>query len=299
MRCVVLSVFFILAAWTVRAQELNFTVRVNVQKLQTADPRIFESLEQAMAEFLNNTKWTEDVFETNERIQCNLLLTLQEELSPTSFKADIAIQASRPVFGSTYETAILNHIDREVTFTYEQYQPLIFSRNAFNNNLSSVLSFYAYIILGLDYDSFSLYGGEPYFLIAQDIINTVPQSVANSSPGWRSVDGNRNRFWMAENLLSPRVRPLREAMYTYHRLALDIMYNDVAKGRVIMAEALENVLKVNQTYPNSMAIQMFINTKSQEVMEIFKLGTPKEKEQVVRVMSRIDATNASRYRALN
>lgn len=290
---------FFLISWTgAFAQELNCTVKINVQKLQTADPRIFETLEQAMAEFMNNTKWTEDIFDPQERIKCNLLLTLQEELSPTSFRAELAIQSSRPVYGSNYETVLLNHIDNEIIFTYEQYQPLIYSRNSYTNNLSSVLSFYAFAILGLDYDSFSLYGGETYFQNAQEIINTVPPS---AGPGWAptSSDVNRNRFWVAENFLSPRVRPLREAMYAYHRLALDIMYRDVAKGRAIMGDAMENVLKVNQTYPNAVSVIIFVNAKSQEVMEIFKLGTPKEKEQAVRVMSRIDGANAGRYRVLN
>lgn len=290
---------FSMLVGTASAQEVNFTVKVNVQKLQTADPRIFSTLEQAITEFLNSTKWTDDVFQNEERINCNLLLTLQEELSPTSFKADIAVQSSRPVYGSSYETTMLNHIDKDVVFTYEQFQPLQFSRNSFNDNLSSVLSFYVYIILGLDYDSFSLYGGEPYFQIAQDIVNTIPQGVANSAGGWRSIDGNRNRFWIIENLLSPRVRPYREAMYAYHRLALDLMSKDPAKGRLIMTDALENVLKVNNNYPNSMIVQMFVNSKSQEVVDIFKMGTSQEKEKVVRAMSRIDATNASRYRTLN
>ncbi|MBV6427579.1 MAG: hypothetical protein KIPDCIKN_02101 [Haliscomenobacter sp.] len=296
--------FFLLLAFTTTiaqglSQEINCTVKINVQKLQNADPRLFESLELAITDFLNNTKWTEDVFETNERINCNLLLTLQEEFSSTSFKMDLAVQASRPVYGSNYETPILNHVDRELVFSYEQNQPLQFSRNSFNDNLSSVLSFYMYIILGLDYDSFSLYGGEPHFLTAQDILNTVPQGAGGTYPGWRSVDGNRNRFWIAENLLSPRVRLFREAMYAYHRQSLDIMHQDVAKGRAILSETLENVLKVHQTYPNSMIVQMFVNTKGQEVMEIFKLGTPQEKEQAIRVMTRIDPTNMAKYRTLN
>lgn len=291
---------FFLFSWSgVFSQELDCTVKINIQKLQTADPRIFETLEQAISEFMNNTKWSEDVFDPQERIKCNLLLTLQEELSPTSFRAELAVQSSRPVFGSSYETVLLNHIDNEIIFTYEQYQPLIFSRNSYNNNLSSVLSFYAFVILGLDYDSFSLYGGEQYFQSAQEVVNTVPQAAAG--PGWSPTgsDVNRNRFWVVENYLSPRVRPMREAMYAYHRLALDIMYQDVAKGRGIMADAMENILKVNQTYPNSVAVIIFINAKNQEVMEIFKMGTPKEKEQAVRVMSRIDGANASRYRILN
>ena len=204
------------------AQELNCSVKVNAQKRQLVDPKVYETLEQTIREFMNSTKWTDDFFQTEERINCNILLTIQEELSATSFSADLAIQASRPVFNSDYETAILNHIDKEVTFSYEEFQPLIFSRNTYNDNLSAVLSFYAYVILGLDYDSFSLFGGEPYLQAAQEIINNVPSSAAAANKGWRSVDGNRNRFWIAENLLSPRIREFRETWYQYHRHGLDM-----------------------------------------------------------------------------
>ncbi len=280
------------------AQEVNFTVRVNVQKLQTVDPKVFVTLEQTLNEFLNNTKWTNEVFENRERINCNLLLTIQEERSPTTFRADLAIQATRPVFNSDYETTLLNHIDRDVTFFYEQFQPLQFSRNVYNDNLSAVLSFYVYVILGLDFDSFALYGGEPYFRIAQEIVNNVPQGAAAANPGWRSIDGNRNRFWIVENLLSPRVRPFREAMYNYHRYALDIMADDVTAGRAVMVKAMEDIQDVFQAYPNAMILQMFVNAKAGEVIEIFKRGTNDEKEMVIRVMSRIDATNASTYRQI-
>jgi hypothetical protein len=280
------------------SQELNCSVRVNAQKLQTVDPAVFETLEQTITEFMNNTKWTDDIFNTQERIDCNILLTIQEELSPTSFKADLAIQASRPVYNSNYITATINHVDKDVTFEYEQYQPVLFSRNTFNDNLSAILSFYAYVILGFDYDSFSLYGGEPYFQIAQEIINTVPSSASATYKGWRSIDGNRNRFWIVENLLSPRVRPLRQTWYEFHRHGLDVMAQDPAAGRAVIAKSLEEVLKVNQSYPNSMIVQMFNNTKSQEIVEIFKGGTQSEKQQVIQVMSRIDATNAGEYRSI-
>ena len=146
-----LLLFMLTVGWLCEGigQELNCTVKINIQKLQTADPRVFETLEQAMSEFLNNQKWTNDFYETEERINCNILLTIQEERSPTSFRADLAIQASRPVFGSNYETSLINHIDKDVSFTYEQFQPLQFSINGFNDNLSAVLSFYVYIIIGL------------------------------------------------------------------------------------------------------------------------------------------------------
>lgn len=289
---------FSIVALGLNAQELNVNVRINVQKLQSADPRVFETLESTVQEFFNNQKWTDDVYELEERISANVLITIQEELSPTTFKADIAIQASRPVYGADYETPLINHIDKGVTFFYEQFQPLQFSRNTYNDNLSSVLAFYAYIILGLDYDSFSPYGGEPYFQAAQDILNAVPQSAAAANPGWRSLDGNRNRFWLIENILSPRVRPFRQAWYDYHRQGLDLCASDVATGRAIIAAGLEQVRNVDQAYPNSMIIQVFTDTKSQEILEIFKRGTPQEQNTVVQVMTRIDASNAAQYRAI-
>jgi hypothetical protein len=291
-----LFLFFALATVGVQAQELTFSVKINTLKLQTVDPKVFATLEQAIAEFLNNQKWTEDVFETKERINCNLVLTIQEELSPTSFKADLAIQASRPVYGSTYETRMLNHLDKEVTFSYEQFQPLIYSKNVFNDNLSSILAFYVYIILGMDYDSFSLFGGDEHYQTAQEILNTVPQNVASSAAGWRSVEGNRNRYWIMENILSPRVRPLRQGLYEYHRQGLDMMANDVNTGRAILLQALEEVDKVNQSYPNAMIVQMFSNAKSDEIVEIFKRGTRQEQDRVVQIMTKVDATNASKYR---
>lgn len=280
------------------AQELNCQVRINTQKLQTVDPAVFETLQQTVQEFMNNTKWTNDVYEQEERINCNILLTIQEELSPTSFRADLAIQATRPVYNSNYQTPLLNHIDREVTFSYEQYQPLRFTRNSFNDNLSQVLSFYVYIILGMDYDSFALYGGEPYFQLANEILTSIPQGAAERFSGWQSKDGNRNRFWIIENLLSPRIRPYREAMYNYHRYALDVMAEDVAQGRAVMAQSINVLQEVFQNYPNAMILQMFVNAKSDEVLEIFKRGTAEEKTTVIRVMSRIDASNAEQYRSI-
>lgn len=289
--------FSILALW-LGAQELNASVRINTQKLQSADPKVFETLESTVREFLNTQKWTDDVFEIEERINANVLITIQKELSPTTFEADIAIQASRPAYGSDYETPLINHIDKGVTFFYEQFQPLQFSRNTYNDNLSSVLAFHSYIILGLDYDSFSPFGGEPHFQAAQDILNNVPQSAAAANPGWRSLDGNRNRFWLIENILSPRARPFRQAWYDYHRQGLDVCAADVATGRAIIAAALDQVREVDQAYPNSMIIQVFTDTKSQEILEIFKRGTPQEQNSVVQVMTRIDASNASKYKEI-
>ncbi|MBX2927173.1 MAG: DUF4835 family protein [Saprospiraceae bacterium] len=287
-----------LFCFSAQAQELNFSVKINTQRLQTVDPRVFETLEKTIQDFLNNTKFTDHIYEPGERINCNLQLTIQQELSPTRFKADLAIQSSRPIFGSNYQTTMLNHQDRDVTFDYEQFQPLIFSRNAYNDNLSAVLSFYAYIILGLDYDSFSSLGGDPYFKIAQDILNNVPQGAAVANPGWRTLDGNRSRYWIIENMLSPRVRAMRQAMYDYHLHGLDVMYKEPAAGRAIILQALDEIGQVNQVYPNSMVVQMFNQTKGTEVTEIFKGGSFQEKDRVIGIMTRIDPSNAARYRTV-
>lgn len=296
MRRLVFLVCLLFPALMLEAQELNCNVRINIQKLQTVDPAVFETLEQSIRDFMNNTSWTNEDFTQAERIDCNILLTIQEELSPTSFSASLNIQSSRPIYNSDYQTALLNHIDQDLQFSYQQFQPLQFSANTFNDNLSSVLSFYAYVILGLDFDSFALYGGEPYFQTAQDILNATPQN--GQFKGWRSMDGNRNRFWMVENLLSPRVRPYREAMYNYHRYGLDMMAEKPNEGRAVIAQYLDNLQDVYQNYPNSMILQMFLNSKSDEIIEIFKRGTPDEKTKAIRIMSRIDATNANEYRTI-
>lgn len=296
MRNIILLSLLLANSLVSSAQEFNFNVRINTQKLQTVDPQVFETLSQSIRDFMNNTQWTDENFAVEERIDCNLILTIQEELSPTSFKADLAIQSSRPIYNSSEQTIMLNHLDQDLEFAYEQYQPLEFSVNVFNDNLSSVLSFYAYIILGMDFDSFALYGGEPYFQIAQDILNSTPQNGAFR--GWRSMDGNQNRFWMIENILSPRVRPYREAMYNYHRYGLDVMAENPDAGRAIIVQYLDNIQDVYQNYPNSMILQMFLNSKSKEIIEILKRGISTEKDKAIRIMSRIDATNASEYRQI-
>ncbi len=281
------------------AQELNFTVTVNTPKLQTADPRVFESLETAVQEFMNNTKWTEDVYEQEERIAGNMIININEELSPTRFTAEILIQTTRPIYGSSAETPMLNYQDKNVWFDYEQYQPLIYTQNNFNDNLSSILAFYAYIALGMDYDSFSPYGGEPYFLKVQEIVTTVPPAVAAVEPqGWRSMDGNRNRYWLIENFLSPRVRPYRQAMYDYHRQGLDLMHSDVVAARAVMTTALDEVGNVSRSYPNAMILQMFSDAKNNEITDIFSVASTSEKNKIIQVMTRVDGSRSAKYRAI-
>ena len=200
-------------------------------------------------------------------------MTISAELSQTRFGADFAIQSTRPVYGSNYKTPILTHVDKDFVFDYEQFAPINFSETTFNSNLSSLLTYYAYMILGMDADSFAPYGGESYYQQAQQVINTIPQNLDdNLKKGWRSIDSRRNRYWLLDNLLAPRARDFRQAWYDYHRQGLDLMYSNVVAGRAIISETIKTVGSVNRDLPNSMILQVFSNTKAGELVEIFKQG---------------------------
>ncbi len=298
---IVAILFFIIAGSVnkISAQELEFDITVNTPQLQTVDPRVFDDMENQLQNFLNTRKWTSDDFSQEERIKCNIQLTITEELGTSSFAADLAIQSARPVFNSSVETALLTHVDKGITFSYEQFQPLEFSENIFNDNLTSILGFYVYVILGLDYDSFSPLGGEEYFQLAQNIINTIPSNVADANKGWRPIDGNRNRYWIMENLLNPRVKDLRYALYDYHLRGMDLMPKNQDLGRANILKAMQSVEKVGRAYPNSMIIQMFFNAKNNEIVDIFREGTSLEKKEIIRICSKLDPVNAIKYRKIS
>ncbi|MBL7775439.1 MAG: DUF4835 family protein [Saprospiraceae bacterium] len=281
--------------------ELNCSVRISTPQLQNTDRRVFDQLEVAIQDFLNNTKWTKDPFEQEERIKCNFIFTIKTEQENNTFDADLAVQAVRPVYASGYETPLLSHLDKDVTFQYDQNQPIEFLPDATDNqNLPALLAFYVYTILGLDYDSFSLYGGDQHLLMAQQIVTNIQNSPTNRSSGWRPADGgkNRNRYWIIENLLNPRVRPYRAAMYTYHRKGLDLFSNDPNAAKAAILQALEEVDKVNTAYFNSMITQMFANAKKDELVEMWKSGTKQQKDRVLQIMTKIDPANSQRYREM-
>lgn len=290
------------AAHTLAAQnELNCTVRISTPQLQRTDRKVFDQLEVALRDFLNNTKWTNDPFELEERIKCNFILTIKSEQDNGVFDAELAVQAIRPVYGSGYETPLLSHQDKDITFQYDLNQPIEFLPDATDNqNLPAVLAFYVYVILGMDYDTFSLYGGEQHLQTAQRIVAGIQNSTTNKSSGWRPADGgkNRNRYWIVENLLNPRVRPYRAAMYTYHRKGLDLFATDINAGKAAILQALEEVDKVNTAYFNSMITQMFANAKKDELVEMWKIGAKQQRDRVQQIMIKIDPANSQRYREI-
>ena len=243
-----------------------------------ADPKVFSSLETAIKELINNTKWTDDIYEQNERITGSIQLTIKSEVSTTGFSGELAIQASRPVYGTDYTTPIFTHLDRDVQFSYEQFQPLQFVKNSFSDNLTASLAYYVYVILGMDYDSFAPQGGEQFWQLAQDIYNTVPSSAKGE---WQGKElGNKNRYWFVENFLSPRLKNFRQGIYEYHRLGLDAASTDVNRCKAAIMQCLERLDEAHQAYPNTLAIRSFSVTKGDEMINILKNGTDEQKGAV-------------------
>jgi Domain of unknown function (DUF4835) len=284
-----------LTVFNLKAQELNFTVKVvtNPGQGRIADPKVFTSLEAALKELVNNTKWTDDIFEQNERITGSIQLTIKSELSTTQFTGELAIQASRPVFGTDYTTPIFTHLDREVQFSYEQFQPLQFAKNTFGDNLTASIAYYVYVMLGMHYDSFAPQGGETYLQLAQDIYNTVPSSAKGE---WQGKElGNRNRYWFVENLLSPRLKNFRGGLYEYHRLGLDVASTDVNRSKAAIMQCVEKVDEAHQAYPNTLIVRSFAVTKADEMINIFKNASSDQKTRFIQLMSRLDPANAGKY----
>ena len=292
-KIILFAIFCLSFAENFFAQELQATVKINSPKIQNTDVKVFRTLESQLIEFLNNTKWTDDVFEPEERIKLNITMNIDKEVDASTFEAVINIQATRPIFGTDTETPILNHSDDRITFNYEQYQPIQFTRNSNLDRLTAIFSYYAYYVLGLDYDTFSPLGGEPYFQIAQEIVRAAPQV-----EGWVPGSVNRNRYWMMENTLSPRLRNFREAQYTYHRLGMDTFTRnrEDAQNKIILA--LDEINRANSSYPNAMIIQMFVVAKANEIIEMAKGFNKPLKLKTFDVMTKIDPANLTKYQQI-
>ncbi|MBL7889991.1 MAG: DUF4835 family protein [Bacteroidia bacterium] len=277
------------------AQELNCKVQVLSQQIQGTDKRVFTTLQTAIFEFMNNKKWTNDQFKLDERIDCSILINVTERPSTDQFVATIQVQSRRPVYKSSYNSVLLNYNDNDFQFTYLENQPLEFNENQFTTNLTSVLGFYAYLIIGMDYDTFSMNGGTTYLQKAQNIVN---QAQNTSETGWRAFESNKNRYWLINNMLDAPFINIRECMYNYHRKGLDEMVSNKEGGRANILEALESLRKVHQARPLSFAMQVFFNAKSDEIINIFSGAFSDEKSKVVTLLNDIDPTNSNKYQKI-
>lgn len=276
-------------------QELNCNVIVNAERVQTTERRIFEDMETAFRQFLNNRRWTDDEFGNKERISCNLVITIEEMPAIGEFSAVVQVQSARPAYNTNYESLIFNFADRNWQFEYTESQPLDFNRNSFSSNISSMLAYYAYIIIGLDYDSFEKLGGTPYYEVARQIVNNAQQS---NKPGWQQFDSNRNRYWLVENLLSTQMVPVREGFYNYHRQGLDTFIQDPTKSREVILEVLKGVEKANASRPNSILVITFLDAKADELVNIFSKGNLQVRRQAYDILKKLDPTNTDEFKAI-
>lgn len=274
------------------AQELNCAVSVIAPQINNIEQSRFDNLENVVEEFLNGRKWTNDNFEFEERIECSIQITINEAPSQTSFSGSIQIQSSRPVYDSDYKTPVFFVNDNEFTFTFLENTLVQFSIDQHRDNLSSVLAYYAYMMIGMDYDSFEMEGGTEYFLKAQTIVANA-QNTADS--GWKASQGQKNRYWLVENILSQTFRPLRQCVYNYHRLGFDKLYTDLEGSRKVIADALIELRNVHKVRPSSYNIQLFFFAKSDEIVNLFRLAPEAEKERILPILKQLDPGNIQKY----
>ncbi len=235
-------------------------------------------------EFMNNTKWTNAAYKTHERIDCSITINILEALSATNFKGSLQLQVSRPVYNSTYSTSILNFNDNDISFTYQEFQPLVYNETAFESNLVSLLTFYAYTILGYQADTFGYKGGENFFKLAESVMIVAQQG---GGIGWNRVDGNYTRFQLNENLLSPVYEPYRRAMYEYHILGLDRMVDDTRGAKEAISKSVAGLQNLYNDRPNTFLIRVFMDTKSDEIVDIFSDGPRIDTSRLKEVLSNI------------
>jgi len=286
-----------------RTQEIQARLTVITAKISTqVNKNIFQTLQTALINFLNNRKWTPDNYQPNEKIQCNFLLNIEQELGNNVYKGKLTVQAARPVYNTTYDSPIINFIDDDITFRYQEFQPIEFNENRVQGsdpiaaNLTAILAYYVNIILGLDYDSFSLRGGANYFQKAWNIVNNAPDG--RDISGWKSFDNLRNRYWLAENLNNNRFALIHDALYAYYRSGMDIFYEKEEDGRNGILSSLNFLNTINTENPNSMIMQFFFQGKSAELVRIFKKANSDMRGRAADLLTKLDITNTAAYKEL-
>ena len=291
-RLAVACLAWVVVSTTGRAQELNCTVTVIAPQISNVDVSRFDALEDGIREFMNGRRWTNDNFEFEERIECTLQLTVSEAIGSTVFKGSMQVQSSRPVFNSDYNTPVLLVNDGDIQFEWLDNSTILFNPGQHRDNLSSLLAYYAYIILGMDYDTFSLEGGTPHFLQAQAIVANAQNA---GERGWKASQGKQNRYWLVENHLSQTFRPVRICLYNYHRKGLDVLFQDVEGGRLTIAESLIDMRSTNRIRPGSYNIQVFFLSKSDEIINIFSPAPDAERGRLLPILKQLDPGNIQSY----
>jgi hypothetical protein len=289
-----IATFLFLSFISVRAgaQEFFASVQVSAPQLQQANREKFQELRQGLYEFVNERRWTNFSFTRNERIECTIAITITEEISSDEFRGRINLVLRRPVFGSSYNTTMFNYLDNNFDFQWQAGQPIEYQDNTFGSNLTATIAYYIYIFLGLDFDSFQMMGGSPYFEKAQGIVNLAQGA---REPGWKSFEGMRNRYWLAENLNNSAYANVRRFWYQYHRLGLDLMQDNIERGRQGVMNALETLQRAHRERPNLFIMQLVLDAKRDEFINIFSEGSAQDKTRAVNILKEIDPSKANDY----
>ena len=287
------SIFILFFSFQLNAQELNCRVQVNSQKIQGTNRQKFTNMRTTIYEFINNTRWTNDVYSPEERIECNMIINLTSQVGTDGYKGSITIKSSRPIYRTSYNSSILNIVDSDVRFDFIENQTLEFNEHNHTSNLISILSYYAYVIIGMDYDTFSPLSGEPYFLKAQRIIDNAQSD--QKATGWKPYEGTFNRYWLIENLLHNDYKPLRNAMYSYHREGLDLLAEQAESARDEITSALYNVKTTANRKQGTYLLKVFFDAKVDEITKIYSDGFISNKNELVDMLKQMDPANMSKW----
>lgn len=293
MRAFIFCLLFSVISSSFFSQELNCNVTIIQPQVILADPAIFQTMEVAMEEFINSRKWSRDDWAPTERIDCNMQITVESQPSQRQFKGSIQVGSSRPVYNSDYKTPIININDRSFEFTFNENTQIQWSIDQHRDNLSSVLAFYANLILASDYDSFSPEGGTDYYIVCQTIVSNAQNA---PEPGWRAEErGQQNRFWLIENIVTQTFKPLRDCLYNYHRKGMDKMFTEMTAARKVMSDAILELNNIHKLKPSSYNMQVFFYAKSDEIISIFTPLPVEEKKPVYEMLKKLDPGNIVKY----
>jgi hypothetical protein len=300
MKIVKLIVFLLCLVSVGYAQELNVVVQVNASQVQGSDRRVFETLQSSMFEFMNGRRWTDLNFSPNERIECSFTLVVQSyDHQSNELSGSLSVQVRRPIFNSTYNSVLLNFVDRDISFRYAEFDPLQYADGMIHGNLTAVLAFYANIALGLTFSSFGRDAGMPFFDRAMDIVMRSQDLPGTENAGWRSSSRNAaNRYWLAENFTNGNLREIHEVYYVYYRRGMDEMYENPTGARQAILQSLEKLQNVNKVRPGLLFRQIFFDAKSEEIINVFRMGTVDEKNKLITLMRTLDPANINKYQAI-
>jgi hypothetical protein len=278
-----------------RAQEFMCQVSVNSPQVEGSEKKVFQSLQTQLYEFVNNRKWTNYLYKPEERIECSIMITVTERVSSDQFKGKVNVILKRPVYKTSYNSDLLNLVDKDFDFKYVEFEPLEYNDDAYTSNLTSMVAYYLYVMLGIDADSFSKLGGTLYYEKARATVNAAQNS---SDRGWKAFESLKNRYWLVENLLNNAYSPFRDGLYSYHRTGLDLMSENMDLGRSGVNECLENLQKVNREKTGLYITQLFLDAKRDELINIYSQAAPMDKTKIVNMMKEIDPANSSKYQQI-